>query len=135
ARALSASVATIARHPDAAARVAADRDYAERAVLEALRLDPPTTTIVRVASARDELPSGTVVPPRAKLLVSPYLLHRDPGLHPDPERFDPGRFDYEARRERPPYAYIPFGAGPRTCIARNLALMAATLVVRRAFRA
>jgi cytochrome P450 len=147
-RALSWTLWALAEHPDAAARVR--REVAstigsrrprgddwphlvdtEAAVLESLRLLPPTPVIDRVARAADRLPTGAAVAPGTKVLVSPLVMHRDPSLHPDPERFDPDRFTPEARRRRSRFAYLPFGAGPRTCLGRNLALLEAVLVATR----
>ena len=141
-RAMAAAIAAIGSHPDAVAAVraeaAAEGDgrsaFTERAVLEALRLHPPTTFIVRVAQRADRLPSGVAVARGTKVLVAPYVLHNDPSLFPDPARFDPDRFTPEARRARERYAYIPFGAGPRTCIARNLALLQTGIVVEGVLR-
>lgn len=53
-------------------------------------------------------------------MVSPcvHRVHHDPSLYPDPERFDPNRF--EERRGRSPNEYLPFGAGGRMCLGINL---------------
>jgi cytochrome P450 len=51
------------------------------------------------------------------------VLHHDPRSFPEPERFLPERFAPAARASIPPYAYLPFGVGPRTCIASRVATM------------
>jgi cytochrome P450 len=63
------------------------------------------------AAAGVELPAGTMV------LYSPYLTHRDPRLWPDPTAFRPERF----HDHRPAWGFIPFSAGPRTCLGAHLA--------------
>ena len=139
-QATAVALATVARHPGVVERIREEAEsagpdprvrlaYTEQAVLEVLRLHPPTPTIVRVAQAADALPSGARVVRGAKLIVSPFVLHRDPSLYPDPERYDPDRFTVEARRARPRFAYIPFGAGPRACIGRNLAMLEIVVTV------
>lgn len=57
------------------------------------------------------------------LLIPILGLHRDPLYYPDPERFDPERFSEQNRHTIQPLAYLPFGAGPRSCIASRFALM------------
>ncbi len=144
----------LAGHPDAQDAVAAElaglpqggpRDLAALAALpftravvdEALRLYPPAWVVTRRALADDEI-SGVEVPAGTLVLVSPWLLHRRPAEWPDPERFDPCRFlqdDHrEGHRAGPRAGYVPFGAGPRLCIGRDVALVQAVLVLARLLR-
>jgi cytochrome P450 len=100
-----------------------------RAVLdEALRLYPPAWLITRSAVAEDEL-AGHRVPAGALVVMSPWLVHRDDEVWPDPERFDPGRFLGGRREEAVRRAYLPFGLGPRLCIGRDMALLEGALVL------
>ena len=107
----------------------ADRLAVTRAVIEeAIRLYPPIAAISRVAIAADTLGSEPLR--RASLVViAPYVLHRHRLLWDDPDAFDPGRFLGEARKTIDRFAYLPFGAGPRTCIGSAFALQEATLVL------
>jgi cytochrome P450 len=66
---------------------------------------------------------------RTTVLLSQWMMHRNPMYFPDPERFDPERHTPEGKSQRPPFAYIPFGAGPRKCIGEAFAWMEATLVL------
>ncbi|MCA9704261.1 MAG: cytochrome P450, partial [Myxococcales bacterium] len=85
-------------------------------IQEGLRLYPPALFLVRHTVSGDVLghhfiPKGTTV------LVSPWLIHRNPELWPRPTEFDPGRFlDPERAAARPRLAWIPFGAGQRICV-------------------
>lgn len=45
-----------------------------------------------------------------------HCYHHDPQYFPDPEKFDPDRFNEENRGKIDPDTYLPFGLGPRNCI-------------------
>lgn len=125
-------------HPAAQARVraealavtgvprAADLPYTTRVVKEAMRLFPPVWVLPRVA-AEDDVVGGETVPAGAHVLVSPYTIHRHPGLWSEPDRFDPGRF--APGRAHPAHAYLPFGAGERACVGSRLAMLEAPVLV------
>ena len=99
-----------------------------RAVVdESLRLYPPAWVISRRALDPDVL-LGFEVPAGAIVIMSPYLVHRDPQLWQNPEAFDPSRFLGDRREAVARNAYLPFGAGPRLCIGRDLALLEATIL-------
>src|SRR5205814_8273499 len=95
-----------------------------RILQEAMRLYPPAWTIGRAATGPDEI-GGYAIPARSIVFVSPYVVHRHPGLWTDPEACDPQRF----ARDPPRGAYLPFGAGPRMCIGNAFASMEAELVL------
>ncbi len=97
---------------------------------ESLRLYPPAWTLhTRLAHAQDRLPSGAVLPPGAWVFISPWTLHRNPRWFPDPNRFNPERFSEEAIRTRPPFTYIPFGAGGRRCLGESFAELEGLLIL------
>ena len=58
-------------------------------------------------------------------------MRHDPDNFPDPETFKPERF-FPENRNHPPYTYMPFGYGPRNCIAMRLALMEAKMALLNA---
>jgi cytochrome P450 len=104
--------------------------YTQMVLMEAQRLYPPAWAIGRKA-LRDFEVSGYRLRAGTNVVVSQWVLHRDPHLYPDPERFDPERWREESagRRSLPKFAYLPFGAGPRVCVGASLALTESALVL------
>ena len=107
--------------------------YTTMVVQEVMRLYPPVWILPRIAQGPDTI-AGYPVPARADVLICPYTMHRHPGLWPDPLRFDPDRFGPEQSADRPRYAYIPFGGGPRFCVGSNLGMMEAIFVIAMVVR-
>jgi cytochrome P450 len=102
--------------------------FVERVVTEAMRLYPPAWIIGRRAIDEYRL-NEYVVPPRSILVMSPYIIQRDPRFYADPDRFDPDRWTPEFRAGLPRFAYFPFGGGPRQCIGESFAWMELILLV------
>ena len=57
------------------------------------------------------------------------MIHRHPDYWDEPDRFRPERFLAGHDRERPKFAYFPFGGGPRVCIGNTFALTEGALVL------
>lgn len=95
---------------------------------ESMRLYPPSYVIPR--QALKDFPVGQyVVPAGAIVLLSPYLIHRDPRFHPDPEKFDPRAWDKHVQGQQSKYEYFPFSRGPRACIGEPFAWMQGSVVL------
>ena len=62
-------------------------------------------------------------PKGVDVAIPTYVLHRDPEVWENPEEFNPDNFSPEAKQNRSPYSYLPFGAGPRQCMGMRLALL------------
>jgi cytochrome P450 len=103
----------------------------QRVIAESLRLFPPTWIYIRMAQGRDRLPSGAEVKAGTKLYLSPWVSHRNPRWFPAPDLFNPERFREDAIRDRPRYAYYPFGGGTRRCIGQALAQLELPLILAR----
>lgn len=102
--------------------------YTQMVLQESLRLYPPAWMTSRTPLKPDRLGEYDI-PAGATILVSPYATHHHPGLWDHPERFDPERFTPERMDDRPKFAYLPFGGGPRVCIGNNLAQIEMQLVL------
>ena len=100
-----------------------------RAVVdETLRLYPPVPRIDREAVADDRLGDHDV---RAGDLISiwPWIIHRHCKLWDEPDAFDPDRFVGGREAERHRFQYLPFGAGPRTCVGARFAMAEALTIL------
>ncbi|XP_057346038.1 cytochrome P450 4F3-like isoform X2 [Manis pentadactyla] len=91
-------------------------------IKESLRLHPPVPVISRRCTQDLVLPHGRVIPKGVTCLVSVFATHHNPSVWPDPEVYDPSRFEPENIKKRSPLAYIPFSAGPRNCIGQTFAM-------------
>ena len=135
----------LARHPDAEARLHANIDaevgrrvptaadvarlsYVEQVVSETLRLYPTAWVIGREA-IRDTQIGGQPVARGTTLLMSPWVIHRDPRFYDAPDEFRPERWSDGLAARLPRYAYVPFGAGQRVCIGSAFAQLEATLLL------
>ena len=88
---------------------------------EVLRLYPSAPRFDREAAAFDRI--GEIdVQPGDFVSVWPWLIHRHRKLWNDPDAFDPERFSPRQKDDRHRFQYIPFGAGPRTCVGARFAM-------------
>ncbi|KAK9903986.1 hypothetical protein WJX75_001915 [Coccomyxa subellipsoidea] len=111
--------------------------YLQAVVLETLRLRPPAYIVGRCA-ATDVSLGGHQLPKGTTVLVSPWVMHRDPQHWSQPEAFLPERW-LDQLAAKPAMAelsnmgtngaYLPFGAGPRNCIGTGFAMMEALVVL------
>jgi cytochrome P450 len=135
----------LARRPQAAALVHRELDdvlggrkpaaidlpqlrYTERVVKETLRLYPPAVAVFTRQALADVEVAGYTLPRGSLVQLISYVCQHDPRWFPDPEAFDPDRFLPERQLALPPFAYFPFGGGPRVCIGNTFAMMEMTLV-------
>ena len=98
------------------------------AVQEAMRLYPPAWMVDRVALADDDY-QGLHIPRGTLFSLYLYGLHHDPQHWDAPAEFRPARFAPDATRPLVPFAYTPFGGGPRLCVGLQFALTEMQLVV------
>lgn len=101
--------------------------YTRAVIDEALRLYPAAWATSREALGADEI-GGYAIQPKWTVMVSPYVIQRDARYWDEPNIFKPERFLAEAPN-RPKFAYMPFGGGPRLCIGQPFALAEATLIL------
>jgi cytochrome P450 len=102
--------------------------YTRMILAESMRLYPPAWAVGRRA-LNDFDAGGYTIPARSMVLMSQFIMHRDPRFHPEPERFDPERWRPEIAATRPKFSYFPFGGGTRICIGEQFAWMEGVLIL------
>ncbi|MEJ0085025.1 MAG: cytochrome P450 [Pseudomonadota bacterium] len=104
--------------------------YTSQVIDESMRLYSPIHAISRVAM-QDDTVGGYHIPAGQTIVMSMYATHRLPQYWPDPERFDPTRFEPAQVAARSRFAYFPFAAGHRNCVGAAQALVELKLVIAR----
>lgn len=95
---------------------------------ESMRLYPPAWITDRVALEKDEI-KGLKINKKELIGIYIYGVHRSEKLWDSPEAFRPERFTAENKKSIPPFAYFPFGGGPRLCIGQQFAMLNMILVL------
>ena len=107
--------------------------YMRAVIQEAMRLYPPVAVFARQAVQPDTIRRWEIRKDDIVLAV-PWLLHRHEKLWEAPHAFRPERFLGEAARQRPRFAYLPFGVGPRICAGAAFGMAEVTVFVALLFR-
>jgi cytochrome P450 len=135
ATALSWAMERLTRHPEKLERLrdevgAGEDAYLTATIQETLRLRPVIVIVIRKLTEPVEL-GGYELPAGARVVPSIHLIHRDPQIYPEPERFLPERF-----LDNPPgtYTWIPFGGGVRRCLGAAFAQFEMAVVLRELVR-
>ena len=105
-------------------------EYTGYCIKESLRVYPPFPNIPRCTNAPLEI-DGKWIPSGVNVNIHIWLTHHNPEIWTNPFQFDPSRFSPENSKDRDPYAFIPFGAGPRQCIANQFTMTEAKIFTAR----
>jgi cytochrome P450 len=102
--------------------------YTDKVVKESMRLYPPAWSLARSTANEIEI-GGYRLPKGSNVVMSPWIMQRDPRFFDHPEQFDPDRWTAQTAQQLPRFAYFPFGGGPRLCIGASFAVMEANLLL------
>lgn len=137
---LSWAIAWLGRHPEVTERLQAEIDnltrdddiaaiqalpYLDAVVKECLRLYPAVPEVVRMLAKPLEI-GGHTLPAGVNVAACTAVLHMNPDIYPDPERFYPERF---LNRSVSGFEFIPFGGGDRVCIGNHFGVMEVKIVL------
>lgn len=91
--------------------------YLEMVISEGLRKYPPGTLFFRKCTRDILIPKVNIsISKGTALIINSYSFHHDPEYFPNPEKFDPERFNNDNIKNIKPFTYLPFGEGPRKCM-------------------
>ncbi|KAL3070738.1 hypothetical protein niasHT_032529 [Heterodera trifolii] len=109
--------------------------YTEQCVRETMRLLPSVPLIGRNITETTEI-CGFKIPAGCTAMVAPFSIHRDKRYYHAPDDYDPEHFSEEnvLRRNKEPFAYLPFSAGPRNCIGQKFAGTEQKISLAKIFR-
>jgi cytochrome P450 family 6 len=94
--------------------------YLDMIISEALRKYPPIPDNMRKCVKDYKIPNTNLIIQEGSVIhINTYSFHHDPDYFPDPEKFDPERFNDENARNIKQFTYFPFGEGPRICIGKR----------------
>ncbi|XP_075534960.1 cytochrome P450 3A24-like [Dermacentor variabilis] len=103
--------------------------YLDMVLKESMRFYPGVVGFVSRQPERDYEFNGIRIPRGLSIMVAVSCIHQDPELWPEPDKFDPERFNPENKPNIHPISFQPFGKGPRACLGRNFALLEMKLIL------
>lgn len=150
ANALAWTIWLLDQHPEALAKVreeisaveangpvgfesARELTYLTQVIEESMRMYPPAWITDRVA-LEDDSAGGYDISAGTSIAVFIHGLHHNPEYWENPQEFRPDRMAAEAKKNRHPMCYLPFGAGPRLCIGNHFAMLEMQLILVRLIR-
>jgi len=102
--------------------------FTQNVIWESMRLCPPAYVIGRQVDEDVEI-GGYHMKKGEMVLMSQYVMHRNPKFFAQPDEFIPDRFNDNFMKTIPTFAYFPFGGGPRVCVGNHFSLMEGVLAL------
>ena len=117
-------------NPDSSLYDAAENiEYVNMVLCESLRMFPPAPRTNRECKQTCAVTDNLIIEEGMDISFPIFLLHCNSEYWPNPDKFDPERFNPNNEQSYPTFAYLPFGEGPRNCIGKRLALLEAKMTL------
>lgn len=116
----------IAKHGQLTYDALKEMTFLDKCVAETLRLEPPGA-VMRMCTKEYRLDDGRRIEKNSRVLIPVNSFQRDPDNFPDPLQFNPDRFEQSSQKMTA--TYLPFGNGPRVCIAQRFSLLQINLTM------
>lgn len=103
--------------------------YLRACVDESMRILPPVTFgLPRRTPPEGASILGEWIPGNTSVSMSAYVVHHDPTIFAEPEKYLPERWLGESGKNLQPF-FIPFSTGARGCIGRNISYLEQTVLL------
>ncbi|XP_054275106.1 probable cytochrome P450 6a14 [Macrosteles quadrilineatus] len=120
----------LAKHKNLSHQALKEMVYLDKVLCESMRMYPINSFINRVCTIPYRVPdSDFVIEKGTRINIPVWAIHHDPKYYPDPEVFDPERFPEPNYKPTP--TYLPFGDGPRICIAMRFVVLEMKVCISR----
>ena len=117
-------------NPDCSLYDAAENiEYVTMVLYESMRMYPPAPRTSRECKQTCAVTDELIIEKGIDVSFPIFFIHRNPEHWPNPDKFDPERFNPNNEQSYPTFAYLPFGEGPRQCIGKRLALLEAKITL------
>ena len=117
-------------NPDSSLYDAAESiEYVTMVLYESMRMFPPSARVTRECNQTCAVTDELIIEKGVDITFCIFSVHRNPDYWPNPDNFDPERFNPNNEQSYPTFAYLPFGEGPRQCIGKRLALLEAKMTL------
>ncbi|XP_042886029.1 cytochrome P450 3A7-like [Penaeus japonicus] len=122
----------VEEHGDVTYQGIMEAKFLDACIMETLRLYPTSVYLERMCERNYRIPgTDLTIAPGTVVSCPVWTVHRDPKYWPEPEEFRPERFLPENKANIANFTHMPFGVGPRNCIAQRFALMEAKIALAK----
>uniref|UniRef100_A0A3Q4G9E4 Cytochrome P450, family 17, subfamily A, polypeptide 2 n=1 Tax=Neolamprologus brichardi TaxID=32507 RepID=A0A3Q4G9E4_NEOBR len=113
--------------------------YLNSVINEGMRIRPVSPVLIPHTAMTNSSIGGHIVSKGTRVLVNMWSIHHDPDHWDTPDLFKPERFLDQHGQQVTPSSFLPFGAGPRVCVGKSLAILEvflflSSLLQRMSFR-